>query len=84
LIDIGTAPAQAEERVAIAALHELRGVGKTTLAAAYAELHRGDYRATNPDTDARFGSFSTNPAGFVCRLMSASPQKRPKCCVAAK
>jgi class 3 adenylate cyclase len=32
-------------RVAIAALHGLRGVGKTTLAAAYAECHRGDYRA---------------------------------------
>jgi tetratricopeptide (TPR) repeat protein len=32
--------------VAITALHGLRGVGKTTLAAAYAELHRGDYRAT--------------------------------------
>ena len=33
-------------RVAIAALHGLRGVGKTTLAAAYAERHRSDYRAT--------------------------------------
>jgi hypothetical protein len=33
-------------RVAIAALHGLRGVGKTVLAAAYAELHRGEYRAT--------------------------------------
>ena len=35
-----------EGRVAIAALHGLRGVGKTTLAAAYAERHRADYRAT--------------------------------------
>lgn len=33
-------------RVAITALHGLRGVGKTTLAAAYAERHRTDYRAT--------------------------------------
>ncbi|MBV8105766.1 MAG: toll/interleukin-1 receptor domain-containing protein, partial [Hyphomicrobiales bacterium] len=34
-----------EGRVAITALHGLRGVGKTTLAAAYAERHRADYRA---------------------------------------
>jgi tetratricopeptide (TPR) repeat protein len=35
-----------ESRVAITALHGLRGVGKTTLAAAYAERHRSEYRAT--------------------------------------
>jgi tetratricopeptide (TPR) repeat protein len=33
-------------RAAITALHGLRGVGKTILAAAYAERHGGDYRAT--------------------------------------
>jgi hypothetical protein len=33
-------------RAAITALHGLRGVGKTTLAATYAERHRADYRAT--------------------------------------
>src|SRR5262249_7810996 len=31
---------------AVVALHGLRGVGKTTLATAFAERHRSDYRAT--------------------------------------
>jgi tetratricopeptide (TPR) repeat protein len=46
LAGIATALHRYEGRVAITALHGLRGVGKTTLAAAYAERHRADYRAT--------------------------------------
>ena len=46
LAAIDTALARDSGRVAITALHGLRGVGKTTLAAAYAERHRSDYRAT--------------------------------------
>jgi hypothetical protein len=46
LAAIETALARADGRAAITALHGLRGVGKTTLAAAFAERHRGDYRAT--------------------------------------
>ena len=43
---IRTAIGRYAGRVAITALHGMRGVGKTVLAAAYAERHRSDYRAT--------------------------------------
>jgi hypothetical protein len=46
LVAIETELRRREGRVAITALHGLRGVGKTSLAAAYAERHRGGYRAT--------------------------------------
>lgn len=45
IADVRSALLRYEGRVAIAALHGLRGVGKTTLAAAYAEKHAREYRA---------------------------------------
>jgi transcriptional regulator with XRE-family HTH domain len=44
--DIETALEEHQGRVAITALHGLRGVGKTVLAAAYAHRHAKDYHAT--------------------------------------
>ena len=46
LAAIEKALARYEGGVAITALYGLRGVGKTALAAAYADRHRNDYRAT--------------------------------------
>jgi len=46
LAAIETALQLNEGRVAITVLPGMRGLGKTTLAAAYAEYHHSDYRAT--------------------------------------
>jgi transcriptional regulator with XRE-family HTH domain len=46
LAQIENALTKHQGRVAITALHGLRGVGKTVLAAAYADRHATDYRAT--------------------------------------
>jgi tetratricopeptide (TPR) repeat protein len=46
LAEIKNLLAREPGRVAITATHGLRGVGKSTLAAAFAEYHRPDYRAT--------------------------------------
>jgi len=46
LAAIQTALQSPQARAAITALHGMRGVGKTVLAAAYADRHRAEYRAT--------------------------------------
>ncbi len=55
LAAIDAALKRGDGRAAVTALHGLRGVGKTALAAAYAERHQHDYRATwwiRAETDA--------------------------------
>src|SRR4029077_11178047 len=63
LADIRSALAKGDGRVAITALHGLRGVGKTTLAAAYADKHRSDYRA-------KWWIRAQEPAGLRADLVS--------------
>jgi hypothetical protein len=66
-------------RAAITALHGLRGVGKTTLAAAFAERHRDRYRATwwiRAETES---TMRADLVGFGVRMdwIAADAQEEP-------
>ncbi|MCF4130278.1 FxSxx-COOH system tetratricopeptide repeat protein [Methylobacterium sp. SyP6R] len=70
-------------RVAITAVHGLRGVGKTTLAAAYAEQHRDRYRATwwlRAQTDA---GLRADLVGLGLRLGWVTPDDKEEPALAA-
>jgi hypothetical protein len=65
-----------EGRVAVTALHGLRGVGKTVLAAAYAERHRADYRATWWIRAESEPAMRADLAGLGVRLGWVAPMRR--------
>jgi len=72
LAAIETALAAGGGRAAVTALHGLRGVGKTVLAAAFAERHAGDYRAAwwvHAETEA---GLRADLAGLAVRLQWAA------------
>jgi class 3 adenylate cyclase/tetratricopeptide (TPR) repeat protein len=76
LDDIAAALEGAGGRAAITALHGLRGVGKTVLAAAYAEKHRPDYRATwwiRAETES---GLRADLVGLAVRLGWVTPDER--------
>jgi tetratricopeptide (TPR) repeat protein len=72
-----------EGRVAVTALHGLRGVGKTTLAAAYAERHRGDYRATWWIRAQTESGMRADLVGLGVRLKWVAPDEKEEPAVAA-
>jgi hypothetical protein len=76
LATIHAALGRFEGRVAITALHGLRGVGKTTLAAAYAERHRNDYRATWWIKAHTVSSMRADLVGIGVRLSWVPPDEK--------
>jgi transcriptional regulator with XRE-family HTH domain len=70
-------------RVAITALHGLRGVGKTVLAAAYADRHANDYRATwwiRAETES---GMRADLVGLGVRLNWVNPEEKEEPALAA-
>ena len=83
LTDIHAALSRHEGRVAITALHGLRGVGKTVLAAAYADRHARDYRATwwiRAETES---GMRADLVGLGVRLGWVDPEEKEEPAVAA-
>jgi hypothetical protein len=70
-------------RVAVTALHGLRGVGKTVLAAAYAERHRADYRATWWIRAESEPAMRADLAGLGVRLGWVAPDEKEEPAIAA-
>ena len=72
-----------EGRVAVTALHGLRGIGKTVLAAAYADRHRADYRATWWVRAESEPAMRADLAGLGVRLGWVAPDEKEEPAIAA-
>ena len=80
---VEAALARYQGRVAITALHGLRGVGKTTLAAAYAEKHKSDHRATWWLRAQSESTLRADLVGLGVRLEWVSPDAKEEAAVGA-
>jgi tetratricopeptide (TPR) repeat protein len=72
-----------EGRVAVTALHGLRGVGKTVLAAAFADRHCADYRATWWVRAESEPAMRADLAGLGVRLNWIAPDEKEEPAIAA-
>jgi hypothetical protein len=83
LAAIETGLGRYEGRVAVTALHGLRGVGKTVLAAAYAERHRADYRAAWWIRAESEPAMRADLTGLAVRLGWVAPDEKEEPAIAA-